>query len=59
MPAPFAEEIKADMERRLADWCDECLGSGVECSIDLFNVNGERHKGRQYRPCSKCGIVDA
>ncbi len=58
MKAPFADELKADFTRMLASWCDECLGTGQIVYIDLFNVNGEKHKGRQYRPCEKCQIAD-
>ncbi len=58
MKAPFAEELKAGLERVLANWCDECLGTGQIAYIDLFNVNGEKSKGRQYRPCPKCQIAD-
>ncbi len=58
MKAPFADELKADFERLLAHWCDECLGTGQIAYIDLFNVKGEKNKGRQYRPCEKCQIKD-
>jgi len=58
MPAPLAEEIKAELEHRLENWCDECLGTGVISYIDLFNVNGEKKKGVQYRLCEKCQIKD-